>query len=489
MRRFPWLSIGLAVTIQQAVAENRTILSVDLTLSPQTHDTSETLEMQSSGFVDLAFLTFNSVDESSPVDTLVDIVVFAQAEDSTDPADSGIGTKDGIVCCTKDFLDEGECTEEGSMIINDDLFEGVLLSVTMLAGSTENVTIDEYDFDPLLFVDKRGTYSLLFANCDAQAAGVEVTGFTVWESLVTAEDVQQTVPFYIVLTCAYLAILSWFCYLMNQNQSSRVQLEYYLLGTIALGFIATMFETIDYSIYELHLKALSIITIFFDTCKNGFARIVLMMLSAGWGVTVAQLERLLLITFLSLGIVYMVLSFTFEVAKLFEVADVQEGNVDDDVSDLGTPFQYDAYIRPWVDIFIWYLIFTRLSSTMQHLEQNNQERKLERYNWLLRIMILAVLMNMAAVFIVIGEIASNGNVDVAVLPEVSDAGFFLVMCCVAYLWRPNPNAREYAYAEELSGVDDGVYDLELTENSPTVLPGGEDGGCDGDTVATDREFT
>jgi amino acid transporter len=60
------------------------------------------------------------------------------------------------------------------------------------------------------------------------------------------------------------------------------------------------------------------------------------------------------------------------------------------------------------------------------LKDNQQERKLQRYKWLLNIMILAVVMNMLAILFITMEIADGFSVSITLWPATTEAGFFLV---------------------------------------------------------------
>jgi hypothetical protein len=452
--------VKLLLLIQAVVGDNRTEYVVDLQLRSPTHDTAESMNMQSSGFLDLSLLEFTSLDD----ETTIDIAVFVEPQNLSSYYTIGIGNQGGEVCCSTAARKAGACATAGRLNINQELFEGVLLSVAVPA--MRNVSINPYDVDPVLFIEKEGSYSLLFANCNDNTTTVDITGLTIWDSLVTEGDIEDSVPFYVALTVAYFALLAWFAYLMYENQSSRVRLEEYIFAVIVLGFMETLFATIDYALEARHLIWLTITTIFFETCKNGLARCVLMMVSLGWGVTVASLHYRTMVMILVLGSSYAALAFTVDMAQIKQGAGVEEGNVDDDVSTYTAPVKTVASILSTVVLIIWIWIIFCLNVTIKYLEDNQQERKLQRYKWLLHIMILAVIMNILAILFITMEIADGLNVNITVWPATTEAGFFLVVACVAYLWRPNPNAREYAYVEELNTEN---YELELNEDSPSVL--------------------
>jgi hypothetical protein len=214
------------------------------------------------------------------------------------------------------------------------------------------------------------------------------------------------------------------------------------------------------------------------------------MLSMGWGVTVSTLEQRYMIAIFALGTAYMVLSLIYEVSTILESTGVEEGNEDDeDEGTVGTV----RWILSYVDAIIWYWIPTALCNTMKFLEENSQAQKLQRYRWLLGIMIVALVLNILAFFFITMEIAANLTVNITIWPEVNAAGFFLTLACVAILWRPNPHAREYAYVVELSPNDE-VFDLELTDVSssaafPVSAIDDEDIQIHPETSIEQREFS
>ena len=474
--------ISLLIFLQVAVADNRTFIPVDLKLSSPNYANIESVTMQSNGFLDMSLLGFTSLDN----DATVDIAVFVEPEGDADYSTIGIGigTKGGDVelCCSAVAQQNGDCTSAGRLIIDKEVFDGVLLSVTIPAF--ENVSINPFEFDPLLLMERRGSYSVLFASCSENTTTVEIEGIMLFDSYVTEEEIENSVPFYVVLTLAYLGLLLWFGYLMRENRASSVRLEEYIFAAIALGLVETAFATIDYALHAQHMAWLTGTTIFFGTCKNGLSRCVLMMVSMGWGVTVASLPQKSMIAILVLGASYAALQFTFDMAQMQVDAGVEEEDKDDDLSNYSKPVQVAINLLSIVDFIIWFWILMGLNMTIKYLEDNQQERKLQRYKWLLNIMIIAVVMNMLAVLFLTMEIADGLNVNITLWPATTEAGFFLVVACVAYLWRPNPNAREYAYVEELNS-DESVYELELTEESPTVL---QDEQANEDAVGA-REFT
>lgn len=482
--------------LQIAFADNTTLIPFDTIIPSLEYFAIDAVQMESAGFLDLAELKFTRLDKDEEAKAIIiDLAVFAMpgnvGGNVTDSILQSVGISSGdYVCCSAAAQKDGACTStyDGRLIVDEDAFDGVWLSVTIHAYGSNTSTINPYEFDPVLNVEKRGYYALMFANCNEEATSIQITGDSFWVSFFTDEEIENSVPIYIGLTMAYLCLVLWFGYLMHVNQSSRVRIEVYILVTILLGFAETGLETIYYANESKHITWLAIITEFFDTTKKGVSRCLLMMLSQGWGVTVATLERNQMVPIVILATAYMLLNFVFDVTTILEGARVEEGDEDDD--DEGT-IGTVRWILTYVDAVIWYWIPTAMCNTMKYLQENRQERKLQRYRWLLGIMLFALVLNILAFLFVTMEIASNLTVNITIWPEVNEAGFLLTLICVAILWRPNPQAREYAYVSELSPNDE-VFDLELTEVSSTALPvavNDEDMASHREETVTDRQFT
>jgi Lung seven transmembrane receptor len=331
------------------------------------------------------------------------------------------------------------------------------------------VGVNPYHFDPMVYVKKEGLYSLMFANCKENKTKVEIIGAIFSESFITEKDIRASIPFYVALTLAYFVLMTWFGCLMYNNRATRVRLEEYIFAAIVLGLMETLLAAIDFANESKDMQWLTISLTFVGALKHGLARCILMMVSLGWGVTVPSLRLSTMVMILILGAAFAVLTFTCEMAQTEQAAGVEEENADDDVAGYPAPIRIAAGFLSIISFVIWIWVIFCLNVTIKYLEDNRQERKLRRYKWLLYIMIAAVIMDILALLSLSVAISKGENVNITLWPFTVETGFFLVVACVAILWRPNPNAREYAYAEELSMENNDNYELELTEDSNNVL--------------------
>jgi hypothetical protein len=522
-----FLLLLLVLSSAGVLADNRTVLTLNQLEIPAHSALVEgfTVEMQSAGFVDLSQIVFDVTDDegSGRQDSIVDVIVFPSPEtnvstsamtDDLDlrPADyvsSGLGavfqsssetSPQFHACCTAEALSQGICTDVGRVILDPDTFKGVQLGILIPMLGDYNLTIDDLLFDPILYIETRGSYVLSFANCGSYGRDVQVSGPTEWVTYITDEEVQQAVPTYAILTVAYLVLLLWFGNRMQQYKQARIRLEEWIFVCIVLGFGETALETIYYALQSIHLRWLAYLTLLLDAAKNGVSRGLLMLLSLGWGVTVAHLSRRTTCVILVLTAAYVVLDFYYNIQDFTRPSQVEEADqIDDDMTNGGDgSTTLVAVLLFWIGIITWIWIPCGLVKTIQCLRDQQQERKLQRYQWLLCIMLAAALLNVLVTIELVTQIALDQVVNLTVLPEMDELGFFTILTAVAILWRPNPMAREYAYVMEVTQLDED-YDLELATTTSAAeyqqhdeddKPGTAiDDDETGTTTGSDRQIT
>jgi len=148
-------------------------------------------------------------------------------------------------------------------------------------------------------------------------------------------------------------------------------------------------------------------------------------------------------------------------------------NIEQDLYDIYTIL---TFVVAAIDVLYVMWILDALSSTMEHLERLNQSRKLKRYLRLRCIFLFAVFF--AAVWAVFAIVNSFDQTEIVeeenawIVEASTEVNYLWVLLGVACLWRPNPNAKEYALALELGGNDEN--DLELTGVVPSAMDDDEE---------------
>jgi len=127
-------------------------------------------------------------------------------------------------------------------------------------------------------------------------------------------------------------------------------------------------------------------------------------------------------------------------------------------------------------------ILDALNGTMMYLDNMNQTRKLGRYLKLRTLFLFAILFAVVwAVFSLVNTYDEEGIVREEhewIVDAATEVNYLFVLIGVAWLWKPNPSAKEYAYVMELPamGGDGEGNELELTGHVPSAMDDDDDGG-------------
>ena len=458
------------------------------------------------GYIDLSGLTFTTLISSYGDDifgdgkarrrrrldagieqgaSTVDIAVFhlpqhcASSRSGCDWTKLGVGGKldDGTLrwCCSQDAIDYGLCHENrfGRLIINGFIFSGSHRFVNVppegpMSKQIRYGKLEEFE---------SGQYVVVFANCNENGREIKVLGECVWKSKhgYLPGELFGFMYFYAVLTAIYLVLVVWYGYLMHKYEDSRIPIEKWIFMTISMGALEMLFRTGDHFVwnedgYRMNLAVY--VGILMGVLKRGISRCLIVMVSLGWGVVRDSLGTTMR-TIIVLGATYIGVSAACDLMLVFAVEDMQTLSVEQEVK-LFDVVKILTFIIAAIDVIFILWILDALNGTMQYLENMSQTRKLMRYLRLRCIFLFSLLF--AAVWVVF-ELVDNYDEDGIVREEhewvvdaATEVNYLFVLIGVAILWRPNPNAKEYAYVMELPALGgEGETELELTGVVPSAM--------------------
>jgi uncharacterized membrane protein YqjE len=109
-----------------------------------------------------------------------------------------------------------------------------------------------------------------------------------------------------------------------------------------------------------------------------------------------------------------------------------------------------TYVWPtMVDLLICGYSLHVLQRTIVTLELTNQTRKLNRYLWLRRLLILVTFILLSRQLLILFTDNTYGWAEV----ELDQAAFFLTLAGIGFLWRPSPANRDFENVVELQPAD------------------------------------
>jgi len=421
---------------------------------------------------------YNRKLEGSPPGSYIDIIFFNEPKDCVNNKSGcswinlgiGISDSDGDrYCCTEADEQRGICTE-GRMIVDSDKFEGGKRigehRIVLVPNTGEIVQV----VDPYLETKNgSGKYIMAIALCNYDGRGVEIDGQVTWKSkhgLLPAE-LYDEYCFSAVITAVYFILMLWYAWSMWTHRDSSIGIQMWIFGTIILGLIVMVLKVADFTLWNLNgIREQNVVYawISFGGLEGSISRCLLVMVSLGWGVVRDTIgEQMKQIVFA--GLIYAGLSFGVEAAAIYLEKDVQEISEDTEISPIKLVLSFAVAIMELV-FYIW--ILDSLNGTMQYLENMNQSMKLKRYLRLRFILLISILFAM----IVIVYTLVNSRFEGSVLGDGQewataaawDANYMFILIAVAILWRPNPNAKQFAYVIELpttGGGEDLTFDTHI----------------------------
>lgn len=378
----------------------------------------------------------------------------------------------------------GLCRNEtlGRLLLDDVLFTGNHREVTI---PNEGEVTEAIKYGKMEETES-GTYVVLFANCNLRGREIFVDGESVWKSKhgYLPGELYGFMCFYVVVTIVYLILWTMYGCAMKVNAAHRIEIEKWIMLAISLGLLEMIFRSLDYFIWNVHgyrSTFIIYIGVLTGVLKQGISRCLIVMVSLGWGVvrdTLGSKMRLIVL----LGATYIAISAARDLLIIFVLEDLGTISTSEEVK-MVTVVQVLTLLISAIDVIFILWILDALNNTVIYLESMNQTRKLERYNKLRCLFMFSILFAAIwAVFTLVDSVNDEGLVaeeHAWAIDAATEVNYLFVLIGVALLWRPNPNAQEYAYVMELSGDGgNGENEIELSGVVPSAAD--SDDGDDDD---------
>lgn len=440
--------------------------SIDVDYQISIESTSPTLfgDIRNSGLLDFSKLEIESIDSNENVVTLEVATITldnksksksssidSNSEEDNDTIDTlmstaGLGSfgTDGkyYTCCTSSAVQVDSCEEDnlGKLIVTLSEEELQQSSTSLSIFSINITTTSEDDAaaagngdggssgnaigfgkSPIRRFHKTSQVALIFANCGSDDT-IGIRGEVTWMSF---QDPASKLPFYIVITAFHIGLCVWYLRLMQQNKESRIQVEEWILGAIALAAAAALFETL--SLATSGSMFLKITSMLLALAKHAVCRGLYLILSLGLGVATASLPKL--------TAALVILFLVTDIFLLWSMHMAFYMNIHIKIPYSGTLVRVmEAIFTIWIPI--------ALCRTMYYLRLHNESVKLSRYRWFFRIYLLTAALSFAERLFMKYD---RKDVNWTILREANDIISLLTLACVTILWKPNPSQQMYSY--------------------------------------------
>lgn len=267
-------------------------------------------------------------------------------------------------------------------------------------------------------------------------------------------------------------------------EDAKIPIQTWIFGTICMGTLELFFRSGDLFVWNEDGSRFWIayyIGVIVGVLKRGISRCLLVMVSLGWGVVRDELGPIMKKIHI-LGGLYIVISLVSEIMEQIMYTEIkrltpnEEKELFDIVSILG-------FVIVVINLIFYFWIIDALGGTMEYLESMKQTRKLLRYLRLRMFLMFSILFGvMWSVFGIVDTYDQGivSNEAKWVLDASIETNYVFLLVVVAWLWRPQENAKEYAYVMELpsmsAAVDDDDSDgmIELSDQIPSAADDSDD---------------
>ncbi|KAI3517506.1 hypothetical protein L1887_16721 [Cichorium endivia] len=367
------------------------------------------------------------------------------------------------ICCTPELANDGSC-KVGEVIIRQDPdnpgwpkriqtpFEGKREEAKMLLQTVE--------------INRTGMYYLYFMFCDPQLQGTKITGRTVWRNPNGYLPGKMTplMPFFGFMSLAYLILgLFWFLKFV-QHWKDVIQLHYHITMVIGLGMCEMAlwyFEYANFNVTGSRPIGITLWAVTFSAFKKTFSRLLLLVVSMGFGVVRPTLGGVTLKVLL-LGLIYFVASEALELVENL-------GNIND-FSGKARVFLVLPVALLDSCFILW--IFSSLSKTLEKLQSRRSMGKLELYRKFTNALAVSVLVSVAWIGYELYFNASDPLSELWRRAWVIQAFWamlaYILLVVICFLWSPSHNPTRYSYSEVEDIEEEGIS---LTSGSGVKVSG------------------
>lgn len=229
----------------------------------------------------------------------------------------GYQTADGITrryCCTKELVEKTRCFP-GRLIVQPKPGNEDWPWQTDIYFS-ENQTV-AYAVDEAVTIESTGMYYLWFVICDPNLAGVTVSGQTTWKNPggYLPGMMSFNLPFFGVMSLAYLALGAVWMVAFLANWRSVMQLQYCITVVVALGMIEMStwyFDYVNFNATGFRPYVTTVAAVLISSARKTVSRSLVLVVSMGYGVVRPTLGGLTK-KVISLSAAYFVATATLDV--------------------------------------------------------------------------------------------------------------------------------------------------------------------------------
>lgn len=367
------------------------------------------------------------------------------------------------VCCTADLAKLGVCLE-GEIIYrassknpNWPRLVSVSFNVDEQVATLRSKSIQ---------ITKTGMYNLYFIHCDPNLKELVVEGKTIWKNPTgyLPGRMAPLLNFYGFMSLAFVILGIFWFYQYARFWREVITLQNCITLVITLGMFEMTFWYFEYAQFNqngIRPTGITIWAVTFGSIKRTIARLIILMVSMGYGVVRPTLGGLTS-KVIMLGMTFFLAS---EVLELVENVGA--------VNDLSGKARLFLVLPVAIlDAFFILWIFTSLSETINKLQARRMMVKLDIYRKFTNALAVAVIVSVGWIgyelYFKSNDIYNEQWQNAWIIPAFWQVLSFSLLCIICTLWAPSQSSMRYAYSEDASDEFDKDDTLTLIKPSPII---------------------
>ncbi|XP_009766777.2 uncharacterized protein, partial [Nicotiana sylvestris] len=364
------------------------------------------------------------------------------------------------VCCTADLAKLGVCTQ-GEIIHRPSTNNP---GWPQVFGASFGIDELEAKLHPrTIHITKTGMYNIYFMHCDPKLKEVVVEGKTVWKNPTgyLPGRMAPLMNFYGFMSLVFVLLANFWFSQYARFWREVLALQNCVTLVITLGMFEMAFWYFDYAEFnETGVRPTGILVwaVTFGTIKRTVSRMIILMVSMGYGVVRPTLGGLTSKVLLLGGTFFL----ASEVLELVE----NVGTVNDFSGKARLFFVLPVAI---LDAFFILWIFTSLSATLNKLQTRRLLAKLDIYRKFTNALAVAVIVSVGWVCYELHfkftDVYNERWQNAWIIPAFWQVVSFSLLCVICALWAPSQNTMRYAYFDDSEEFDNDET-LTLIKLSP-----------------------
>eukprot|EP00658_Telonema_sp_P-2_P025582 TRINITY_DN202_c0_g4_i1.p1 TRINITY_DN202_c0_g4~~TRINITY_DN202_c0_g4_i1.p1 ORF type:complete len:347 (-),score=98.25 TRINITY_DN202_c0_g4_i1:233-1273(-) len=305
---------------------------------------------------------------------------------------------------------------------------------------------------------------LMFSHCDPGTDVIFINGENGWRNAYgyLPGELYYNLPFFLAMSILYaVAVLVWWGLVLYFRSDGVLSVQYHIGVVALLALFEVVLWYVYYQVYnETGLRGMGLLTtaVISSTIRKTSGRILILVVCMGYGVVKPTLGDTAM-KVIAFGGLYCVFTTVLDVVKAL--------SHEDDIS--GGFFILVIVPVALLDSIFYYWAFVSLYDVVAQLEERKQTMKLSLYRKFLAVVAVCLLLSLAWVLFQMYFLWSNTMDEHWQYLWVFDAYWnvltFVVLLTIMVLWKPSSSSMNYAYHEQLSGVDDNLESIELDDHS------------------------